>query len=198
MRVIPYGPHALLAEYDSLAEVMGAAAALRTAMRPEVVDLVPAARTILVTTTGAPDGIEEWLRSAASAAAPIATEHVTIDVRYDGEDLADVAESCGLSTDDVIALHSGAAYTCAFCGFLPGFSYLVGLDARLQRPRRATPRTRVPAGSVAVAGEFTAVYPSASPGGWHLLGATDAVMWDESRGVPALLPPGTQVRFRPV
>ena len=84
----------------------------------------------------------------------------------------------------------------AFCGFVPGFAYLVGLDPRLHLPRRDTPRTRVPAGSVAIANEFTAVYPTEGPGGWHLLGTTDAVMWDDDRAVAALLPPGTRVRFR--
>jgi KipI family sensor histidine kinase inhibitor len=84
---------------------------------------------------------------------------------------------------------------CAFCGFMAGFGYLVGLDERLVLPRRATPRTRVPAGSVAIASTFTAVYPTESPGGWHLLGTTAAVMWDDHRAQPALLPPGTRVRF---
>jgi KipI family sensor histidine kinase inhibitor len=116
-------------------------------------------------------------------------------VRYDGADLGAVAAATGLAVDDVIARHTSASYTVAFCGFMPGFSYLVGVDARLQLPRRATPRTAVPGGAVAIASEFTAIYPSASPGGWHLLGITDAVLWDESREVPALLPPGTRVRF---
>jgi KipI family sensor histidine kinase inhibitor len=118
-------------------------------------------------------------------------------VRYDGDDLADVAVAAGLSVADVIALHSGAEYRVAFCGFMPGFSYLVGLHPRLQLPRRATPRTRVPAGSVAIADAFTGVYPRQSPGGWHLLGYTDLTMWDDRRTPAATLPPGAVVRFVP-
>jgi KipI family sensor histidine kinase inhibitor len=100
--------------------------------------------------------------------------------------------------DDVIALHSSATYVAAFCGFAPGFTYLTGLDPRLQLPRRPTPRTRVPAGSVAMATRFTAVYPAASPGGWNLLGHTDAVPWDVEREKPALIEPGDRVQFVPV
>jgi KipI family sensor histidine kinase inhibitor len=199
MRVIPYGPRALLVEYETLDEVIGAAAALRATRRDDIVDLVPAARTILVTTTGRTvDEVERWLLTTPPVSTNVPSELVTIDVRYDGADLAAVAAQCDVSTDALIALHSGATYTCAFCGFLPGFSYLVGLDPRLQLPRRTTPRTRVPAGSVAIAAEFTAVYPSASPGGWHLLGTTDAAMWDDDRDPPALVPPGARVRFRAV
>jgi KipI family sensor histidine kinase inhibitor len=106
-----------------------------------------------------------------------------------------VAVRTGRSEDEVVALHSSAEYRVGFCGFMPGFGYLLGLPPELQLPRRSTPRTRVPAGSVAMAAEFSAVYPSASPGGWHLLGTTDLMLWDESRHVPALLVPGTRVRF---
>ena len=97
----------------------------------------------------------------------------------------------------MIALHSGADYTVAFCGFMPGFAYMTGLPAALHLPRRATPRERVPVGAVAIAAEYAGVYPRESPGGWHLLGRTDAVLWDDGREPPALLPPGTRVRFRP-
>ena len=196
-RVLPYGPQSLLAEYDTLADVVAAAAALRAAAPPDVVDIVPAARTILVTTTGDLAAAERALRETS----PTLRERDTVPplvalrVRYDGEDLADVALACGLGVGEVVELHTAATYTVAFCGFMPGFSYLTGLDARLHLPRRTSPRPRVPPGSVAIASEFTAVYPSASPGGWHLLGSTDAVMWAESRPLPALLPPGTEVRF---
>jgi KipI family sensor histidine kinase inhibitor len=121
---------------------------------------------------------------------------VTIDVRYDGADLAEVAERCGLSVSDVVELHSEAEYTVAFCGFMPGFAYLVGLPPALHLPRRETPRTRVPAGSVAIAAEFASVYPRQSPGGWHLLGTTDVELWHDDAEPPALLTPGTTVRFR--
>ncbi len=93
-------------------------------------------------------------------------------------------------------MHSGAGYTVRFCGFAPGFAYLDGLDPRLHVPRRDDPRTSIPAGSVAIAGEFAGVYPRASPGGWRLLGRTDASLWDVDRDPPALLTPGTRVRFR--
>ena len=106
---------------------------------------------------------------------------VVVPVRYDGEDLQSVADSAGLDVDEVMAIHSVAEYVVAFCGFAPGFGYLRGLDRRLHLPRRPTPRTRVPAGSVAIAAEYTAVYPRPSPGGWHLLGSTDLVMFDPDR-----------------
>ena len=115
-----------------------------------------------------------------------------LDVDYDGEDLQDVATETGLSVDDVVGMHSGATYTVAFVGFAPGFGYLLGLPAALQVPRLRTPRTRVPAGSVAIAGPFSAVYPAATPGGWRLIGRTDATMFDEG----AVLQPGDTVRFR--
>jgi KipI family sensor histidine kinase inhibitor len=125
------------------------------------------------------------------------TDLIIVPTAYDGADLAELAATCGLTPEEVIALHSGATYTVAFCGFVPGFSYLVGLPAALHLPRRVTPRTRVPAGSVAIAAEFTAIYPRESPGGWHLLGATDLVLWDDGREPAATLPPGTRVRFQP-
>ena len=196
VRLLPYGPRAVLAEYDTLDEVMGVAAELRRRALPGVVEVVPAARTVLVVHDGAVPGLDDVLRNPTAASAPTAAP-VVVPVRYDGQDLADVAARAGLTVDQVVGLHSGAAYTVAFCGFLPGFAYLVGLPPLLHLPRRATPRSRVPAGSVAIAGEFAGVYPSASPGGWHLLGTTDVALWDDSREVPALLAPGTPVRFEP-
>jgi KipI family sensor histidine kinase inhibitor len=200
VRILPSGPHAFLAEYQSLDDVLGVMARVRTAPPDGVVDIVPAARTILVTVR---DGVDPqvvtdaFIDTASSAVVAESSPSVTIEVAYDGVDLNDVAAACSLSVADVIALHSATEYTVAFCGFVPGFSYLLGLDPRLHLPRRATPRTRVPAGSVAIASEFTAVYPSDGPGGWHLLGTTDAVMWDDDRPVAALLPPGARVRFVP-
>ncbi|MCE9621729.1 MAG: allophanate hydrolase subunit 1 [Actinomycetia bacterium] len=196
MNLLPYGLRAVLAEFDSLAQVMAAAASWRAAAPAGVIDIVPAARTVLVVHDERFD--RAWLREPLppSRAAPIG-ELVTIDVVYDGEDLVDVASTLHLTADEVVRLHSGAEYTVAFCGFMPGFSYLTGLDSRLMLPRRETPRTRVPGGSVAIAAEFSAVYPRESPGGWHLLGRTDAPLWVADREPPALLPPGTRVRFRP-
>ncbi len=114
---------------------------------------------------------------------------------YDGEDLDDVARATGLDRDEVIARHTGSSFRVDFCGFAPGFAYLRGLDEALWLPRRSTPRTRVPAGSVAIADVYSAVYPGVSPGGWHLLGTTSTRVWDVDRDPPALLEPGTEVRF---
>lgn len=195
MRLLPYGPRAVLAELDSLDEVMATAAGWRAAGLPGVTDIVPAARTVLVVHDGTL--ATELLVEVEPGVAATDPRQVTIDVDYDGEDLADVAAATGLSMDDVVALHSAAEYTVAFCGFMPGFAYMVGLPAALHLPRRPTPRTRVPAGSVAIAAEFSSVYPRESPGGWHLLGRTDAPLWNEQTVPPALLTPGTTVRFRP-
>lgn len=125
-------------------------------------------------------------------------EVAEIPVLYDGPDLAEVAEQTGLTVDDVIARHSAAEYTAAWLGFSPGFAYLTGLDPALHVPRRSSPRTSVPAGSVAIAGPLAAVYPAASPGGWRLLGRTTARLWDPARQPPSALAPGTRVRFRAV
>ena len=120
---------------------------------------------------------------------------VEIAVSYDGEDLRAVADACGCSEAEVVALHAAGAYVVAFVGFLPGFAYLDGLDARLHLPRRATPRPRVPAGAVAIAGAQSAVYPFNSPGGWHIIGRTEARMFDPRSEPAALLAPGDRVRF---
>jgi KipI family sensor histidine kinase inhibitor len=198
VRILPSGPHAVLAEYESLDAVLAVSARLRDEPAPGVVDIVPASRTILVVFERGADRtvVLALLEDGAGSGVPVASGPlVSIAVRYSGVDLDHVAGACGMTVDEVIEVHSQTEYLVAFCGFVPGFSYLVGLDARLHVPRRATPRTRVPAGSVAIAGEYAAVYPAPVPGGWHLLGQTDEAMWDESRHQPALLPPGTRVRF---
>ena len=123
------------------------------------------------------------------------SHEVEIAVRYDGPDLDDVARLTGLSPAEVVAAHTGMPWRVAFGGFAPGFAYLVGGDPRLRVPRRGRPRPWVPAGAVGLAGEFSGVYPRASPGGWQLVGTTDAVLWDVDRDPPALLAPGTSVRF---
>ena len=120
---------------------------------------------------------------------------VEIAVVYDGADLDEVGELTGLGRDQVIAAHTGVVWTVAFCGFAPGFAYCISGDDRLQVPRRSEPRTRVPAGAVGLAGEFTGVYPRVSPGGWQLIGRTDATVWDDDRESPALLAAGMRVRF---
>ena len=194
MRLLPYGPRAVLAEFESLDDVLAADASWQG--MPGVTELVPAARTVLVMHD---DGFDRALLvpplPGALAATHGAAEPVLVPVRYDGEDLAEVASATGLTIDEVVELHTATTYRVAFCGFMPGFSYLVGLDTRLRLPRRSTPRTRVAAGSVALADEFTGVYPRESPGGWHLLGTTALPMWDEGRTPAATLPPGAHVRF---
>lgn len=196
MRRLPYGDRALLLEVDDLASARALHAALLERALPGVIDLVPAARTVLVVLderTAASDldldGVELQVDHAPPG--PL----VEVPVTYDGDDLDEVAALTGLTTAEVIRRHSAATYAAAFGGFAPGFAYLTGLDPRLHVPRRDSPRTRVPAGSVAIAGEWAAVYPRASPGGWRLLGRTDLALFDPDRDPPALLAPGTRVRF---
>ena len=171
----------------------------RAAGLPWLLDVVPAARTVLVQWRGGVprEPLLEELRAVRPVVDDRDTPELVIPVRYDGPDLVAVAEAAGVSAEQVVALHSGAAYEVAFCGFAPGFGYLTGLPEPLHVPRRATPRTTVPAGSVAIAAGYAAVYPGASPGGWHLLGVTDLRLFDPVRDPPALLAPGTRVRFDP-
>jgi KipI family sensor histidine kinase inhibitor len=194
------GPHAVLIE-DLVADPADWAAGLRRMALAGVVEVIPAAETVLIVCSDrrALQPVRERLASvrAIDPARTISSAPIEVEVRYDGEDLESVATAVGLDVDEVVALHTAAAYVVAFCGFAPGFGYLRGLDPRLHLPRRATPRTRVPAGSVAIAAEYTAVYPRPSPGGWHLLGSTDRVMFDPDRSPPALFEPGVHVRFVP-
>jgi len=193
--MIDVGRRAVLVELDSLADAAALAGRLRSAAPVGVEDVVCGLRTVLVRGCGdLRAAIAPSLSSVADRPTSV-PDVVRIPVVYDGDDLAEVAERCGV--DDVAGLHAGATYTVAFCGFAPGFAYLTGLPTALQLPRRATPRPRVPAGSVAIAGELAAVYPTASPGGWHLLGRTDLTLFDVDRDPPALLSPGTVVRFDP-
>ena len=200
MRTLPMGDRACLVE-DLAATPAEWAIALEALQLDGVIDIVPAARTVLVRCASG-----EALASASARFAEIGPSAraadderplVTIPVRYDGPDLADVATSIGRSIDEVIALHHEATYRVAFCGFAPGFAYLDGLPRELELPRRSTPRTQVPAGSVAIAAAYSAVYPTASPGGWHLLGTTPMPLWDLHADPPARLTPGTVVRFEP-
>lgn len=127
----------------------------------------------------------------------VTTREIVIQVDYSGPDLADIAEQTGLSPDRVVTAHSESTFTVAFLGFAPGFAYLTGLNPRLHVPRLSTPRSQIPAGSVAIASEYSGVYPRSSPGGWRILGFTDHVLFDERRNPPSLLTPGTTVRFEP-
>ncbi len=200
--VVDYGDHALMVQCGSTADVVAWVAALRAATLPGVLDIVPAARTVLVKLDG--PGYQGLVRarlrkmrvtSDAAAPAPPSAD-VVLEVVYDGPDLDEVAGHTGLSADEVIAAHTSRLWRVGFSGFAPGFAYLVDGDPRLRVPRRHDPRTVVPAGSVALAGEFSAVYPRQSPGGWQLIGRTDAILWDLERPAPALLTPGMWVQFR--
>ncbi|MFJ8589379.1 allophanate hydrolase subunit 1 [Streptomyces sp. NPDC093595] len=202
MRTLTVGERALLVELGSGEEAQAFHAELlrrrASGALPAVREIVPAARTVLL------DGVEDPGRLAALVSGwqvePLharAEPVVDIPVRYDGPDLAVVAALWGVEPDEAARIHAGAEFRVAFCGFAPGFGYLTGLPARYEVPRRSTPRTAVPAGSVAVAGTYTGVYPRSSPGGWQLIGTTDAVLWDPAREPAALLSPGTRVRFVP-
>ncbi|WP_348788713.1 5-oxoprolinase subunit PxpB [Leifsonia sp. NPDC080035] len=198
-RILPSGDRALVVELDGLDEVLALYRALDASRPPGVVDLVPAARTIGVTVDPRVlplSAAHGWLeRTEPAGGAEQAAEVVTVPVRYDGDDLAEVATLLGVGPREVVALHTGSLWRVAFGGFAPGFAYLVTDHDRLRVPRRATPRTRVPAGSVGLAGEFSGVYPRSSPGGWQLIGRTEAVLWDAAADPPALLRPGMAVRF---
>lgn len=199
MRVLKCADSGVLVEVADLAEVIALRSALDASPVPGVTDVVPAARTVLLRVE--PGTPPEDVASAVGALslAPggrqASGDAVTIPVVYDGEDLDDVAELTGLTRDGVVRAHTSATWTVAFCGFAPGFGYMVSDDPRLHVPRRGEARTRVPAGSVALAGEFAGVYPRSSPGGWQLLGRTDARIWDLERDPPGLLRPGVRVRF---
>ncbi len=194
----PYGPLAWLV--DQVSAPAAWADALRAMDLPGVEEIVPAESTVVVRCTGERHAsVGEVLDLVVADERPTATEPpLTIDVVYDGPDLGELASAARLSIDEVVRLHTTGSYDVAFCGFSPGFGYLRGIDPRLHVPRRATPRTSVPMGSVGVAAGYTCVYPSASPGGWHLIGHTTAVLWDAERDPPALLRPGQAVRFRSV
>ncbi len=209
LTLLPCGRRAVLADVGSLDAVLAADALVRRAITaaPEgpwadVADVVPAAETVLVTLRPGGDletlrrGLVDLLRDLDLGAAPAATEQVVeIPVRYDGPDLEDVAQHTGLGVRDVVAAHTAQPWRVAFGGFAPGFAYLAGGDARLEVPRRTSPRTKVPPGSVGLAGSFSGVYPRSSPGGWQLIGKTDTVLWDVDRDPPALLRPGWSVQF---
>lgn len=202
MKLLRYGEQALLAELDDPGTVPTLAAV--AAELTGVTEVVLGARTVLIRFAGAPqpDQVLADLSAARTGpqqgmADPEQREVIEIPVRYDGPDLDAVAELTGLSHAEVIARHAAAMYTVAFCGFAPGFAYLTGLDPTIEVPRLAQPRSLVPAGAVAIAGPYSAVYPRSSPGGWRLIGHTDAPLWDVQRTPPALLIPARDVRFVP-
>ena len=190
---------------ELLKTVHATAAALTAEQLPEVQDIVPAYLGVAVFYNSLHTSYSELAAKLlaacerASNSRPVADEirEHEIRVTYDGADLEQVSVSCGISVGEVIARHSGRRYTVDLLGFVPGFGYLSELDPSLQLPRRLQPRPRVPAGSVAIAGAQTAVYPLDTPGGWHLIGRTDETMFDPERDPPALLRAGDIVRFVP-
>jgi KipI family sensor histidine kinase inhibitor len=200
------GEHAVLVEVEGLDQVLAFTHAVREAVAAgtpgfsDIVDIVPAATTVLVV-VAEKASIATLRQALATLPAAVAGEVaasdqvIEISVRYDGPDLTEVAELTGLSIPEVIAAHTETNWRVAFGGFAPGFAYLSWGDQRLAVPRRKEPRTSVPSGSVALAGEFSAIYPRASPGGWQLIGRTDVVVFDIDRDPPALLQPDAVVRF---
>ena len=200
MRLRPAGARGLLVEVEELETVHRLHAALRALELPWVVELVPGYRTVLVVADPARAGALDELAAELPTlelppAEEVAGEPVEIPVSYDGEDLPEVARLTGLDAEEVVRRHTAPEYTVAFLGFSPGFPYLVGLDPALEVPRRDTPRTSIPAGSVGLAGGQTGIYPTASPGGWQLIGRTEVPLFDPDRDPPALLAPGGRLRF---
>ncbi|MGC0366066.1 KipI family sensor histidine kinase inhibitor [Rhodococcus sp. 27YEA15] len=200
--ILSAGERALLIEVSSPADVFDLTDALARRTPAGVEDFLPAARTVLVTCTATAD-LAEVRRALLELARhrnrtttpPDDALTVTIPVHYDGPDLDDVARILGMTRAETISLHTGNRWRCAFIGFAPGFAYLTPDDRPMDVPRRRQSRTAVPAGSVAVAGGYSAVYPRASPGGWHVVGTTDLSMWDLDAEPPATVQPGTAVRF---
>jgi KipI family sensor histidine kinase inhibitor len=197
VNLLPVGRDAVLVEVASSHEAVGLAGWARAQGLAR--DAVPGAETVLL------DGLSGSLLDRDALAArlgewspvdAVAGPEVTVPVTYDGPDLGAVAAHWSCDVAEVVRRHQATAYEAAFCGFAPGFAYLSAVgDSLPEVPRLATPRTRVPAGSVALAGRWCGVYPVASPGGWQVIGTTDVVLWDPDRAEPALLAPGTRVRF---
>lgn len=186
------GAYGLLLEVDDPAAWFTALWRARERREFDCVEIVPAARTLLL------DGITDMERTkqAIARTRPSTSEHEEgereIAIHWDGQDLEEVARKWQKRPEETL---KAAHLKVAFCGFAPGFAYLTGLPPELQLPRRATPRARVPAGSLATAGPYVGIYPRETPGGWHLLGHTDVNLFDVTRDEPALLTPGTRVRF---
>ncbi|HYZ51940.1 MAG TPA: allophanate hydrolase subunit 1 [Streptosporangiaceae bacterium] len=200
MRALPVGARALLVELDGAAEVNALHAEIELRRRdgrlPALEEVVPAAGTILIDGLADPVAFARDLNGWNVPPAPVGEGRlVEVPAIYDGPDLANVAGHWGMTIREVIATHTSADHRVAFCGFAPGFAYIEGLPSGHTVPRHANPRTAVPAGSVALAGEFTGIYPRSSPGGWQLIGRTDIALWDPDRAPAALLTPGIRVRF---
>ncbi|HJX76887.1 carboxyltransferase domain-containing protein [Glutamicibacter sp.] len=196
--VLAAGSHDVLVELADLESVLALDAYLQAQPLPGQRDILAAAQTVMVkfeTTEQARAAARHLPQLKLNTAAVASGKLVTIEVCYDGEDLDTVAQLTGLSTQAVVNAHTGQQWRAAFGGFAPGFAYLLGENNVLEVPRRETPRTAVPTGSVALAGEYSAVYPRRSPGGWQLLGHTDSALWDLDREDPALIRPQDRVQF---
>lgn len=211
LRPYPLGDSAITISFgeersaDTLRRIHAAARALRRAAIPGVLDVVPSylALTVFYDPLAASykelaQLLVEECETPRPDVDPQPTREHIIPVRYDGIDLQHVSETTGIGVDRIITMHSGRAYSVDILGFVPGFAYLSELDPALQLPRRDKPRPRVAAGSVAIAGSQTAVYPLETPGGWHVIGTTSLVMFDPLRDPAALLAPGDVVRFEAV
>ena len=202
--ILPMGDRAILVQTESLDDVLTLHGRLEASRPAGVIDLVPAARTVLVRVDPAVLSLaaaRSWVvRAGADAARTLArdTRLVDLDVIYDGADLDGTAALLGITPEELVRRHSSAEWTVAFTGFAPGFGYLVSSDWDIDVPRLETPRTRVPRGAVGLAAGFTGAYPRETPGGWRVIGTTDALLFDPEAERPALLAPGTRVRFRAV
>lgn len=193
----PMGEHAVLVETGDVARSLSLAHWARSA-GVSATDIVPAAATVLFAGLADPTGLAAVLAAWPGEVLGSGEREVTVPVVYDGADLDFAARRWGMTRAEAVATHAGLTFVVAFCGFAPGFAYLAGLPVELALPRLETPRTKVPAGSVAVADQWTGVYPSASPGGWRLLGRTELTLFDPDLADPALLVPGTRVRLTAV
>lgn len=199
MRVLPYGTEAVLVEVDSLGQVLGLTADLEATPMRGVIDVVPAARTVMIWFDNEVTDVQRvrndiLTRDVIAQALPEG-EEIEVPIGYDGDDLSYVAEVTGLGESEIAERHQRPTYVVAFIGMAPGFYFLSGGDPLLRVPRRQSPRTSVPLGAVGLAGEFTGIYPRTGPGGWQIIGHTRGQLWDTDRHPAALLAPGTRVRF---
>ncbi|MDE9555023.1 urea amidolyase family protein [Xenorhabdus bovienii] len=200
MRFLPVNFNTILVELSGLPETLALFDSLSIAPVLGIEEIIPAARTLMIRFRPTKISIHQLVaeighRDLHECSHP-QEKQIEIPVHYNGDDLAGVAEILGCTVQNVIRQHTENEYTVAFSGFAPGFAYMVSDTAQWNIPRRQTPRTRIPAGAVALAGEFSGIYPQASPGGWQIIGITTKRMWDLSRPAPALLQPGYRVNFR--
>jgi KipI family sensor histidine kinase inhibitor len=197
-RLLPYGRNARLLECRDLADAQAVQHWLAGQPAEMITELVPGARTLLLRLSAPlPAELADTLINIEpQPAIPRSGEVIIIDVRYDGADLQSISDHLKVSPEALIEHHAGQDWTVAFCGFSPGFGYLAPTERELRVPRRSSPRTRVPAGSLAIADHWSAIYPTESPGGWQLIGSTDVTLFDPTLDPPAALRPGMRVRFR--